>query len=160
MEEKQSVSVCFTGHRELPDPLSAEYRRLIRETDQALMREYEAGAREFYTGGASGFDQIAGELVMHLKQKDADVHLHILLPYTDYAGKMTRAEHTRRDKLLAEADEVTPLFAHYYRGCFLQRDRALVDRADVCIAYLRKAPSGTAWTVSFARQKGIRVVLL
>lgn len=160
MEEKHILSVCFTGHRDLPGPLTSAYRLLVRDTDQALMHAYEAGAREFYTGGAAGFDQIAGELVLRLKQKDPEVHLHILLPYPDYTGRLTSAWRKRRDALIQGADEVVPLFTQYHKGCFLQRDRALVDRADSCIAFLRKAPSGTAWTVSFARQKGIPVVLL
>ena len=160
MEEKRIGSVCFTGHRELPDALSAEYRELIRDTDLALKRVYEAGARDFYTGGAAGFDQIAGELVLRLKKKDPSVRLHVLLPYAGYTGKLNHAERLRRQTLLDGADEVRPIFSRYFRGCFLQRDRALVDQAESCIAYLRKAPSGTAWTVSFARQKGIPVVLL
>lgn len=154
------TSVCFTGHRDLPDPLSPEYRELIKNADMALKNVYEAGARIFYTGGAAGFDQIAGELVLRLKKKDPSVLLRVLLPYEGYAGRLTAAEKVRREELLRGADEVTPLFSHYFKSCFLQRDRALVENADSCIAYLRKTPSGTAWTVSFARQKGIPVVLL
>ena len=153
-------SACFTGHRELPDPLSPEYRELIKNADMALNNAYEAGTREFYTGGAAGFDQIAGELVLRLKKKDPGVRLHILLPYEGYAGKLTSDERLRRKVLLEGADEVTSLFSHYFKSCFLVRDKALVENAEICIAYLRKSPSGTAWTVSLARQKGIPVVLL
>lgn len=160
MEEKHAFSVCFTGHRDLPDRFSPEYRQLVRDTDMALRCAYEAGAREFYTGGAAGFDQLAGELVVLLKKRDPGVRLIILLPYAGFAGKADRAERERRAGLFAQADEVTPLFTHYFKGCFLQRDRALVENAESCIAYLRRSPSGTAWTVSFARQKGIPVVLL
>lgn len=160
MEGKNVRSVCFTGHRDLPGTLTPAYRNLIRDTERALTQAYEAGAREFYTGGAAGFDQIAGELVLRLKKRDPEVRLHVLLPYTDYAGRLTSAGRERRRALLEGADEVAALSAHYHKGCFLQRDRALVECADLCIAYLRKAPSGTAWTVSFARQKGISVVLL
>lgn len=40
------------------------------------------------------------------------------------------------------------------------RNQRLVEEADACIAYLRRAPSGTAYTVSRARQKGIEVFLV
>lgn len=160
MEKEHIPSVCFTGHRELPDPLSPEYRELVKNADMALNEAYEAGARVFYTGGAAGFDQIAGELVLRLKKKDPEVRLVILLPYGGYAGKCDAEERLRRKALFEEADEVVPLFTRYFRSCFLQRDKALVENADKCIAYLRKTPSGTAWTVSFARQKGIPVILV
>ena len=160
MEEERLYSVCFTGHRDLPDPLSADYRQLVRDAGLALRHAYEAGARDFYTGGAVGFDQIAGELVLLLKKKDPSVRLIVLLPYEGFADTGTQAERSRRKALLEAADETRTLFPRYFKGCFLQRDRALVDHAESCIAYLRKAPSGTAWTVSFARKKGIPVVLL
>lgn len=160
MEHECIYSVCFTGHRELPGTLTPEFRALVRDTANAIAKAYEEGAREFYAGGASGFDQLAGELVLRLKQKHPEVRLCVILPYTGYMGKLTAAERERRKALLAGADEVKSVSSVYYKGCFLQRDRALVDYAEGCIAYLRKSPSGTAWTVSFARQKGIPVTLL
>lgn len=160
MKLSRISSACFTGHRELPDSLSPEYRELVKSADIELKNAYAAGARDFYTGGASGFDQIAGELVLRLKKIDPTVQLHILLPYEGYVGKQSTEERLQRNALFKEADELAPQFSHYFKGCFLLRDRALVEKADICIAYLRKSPSGTAWTVSFARQKGIPVVLL
>ena len=37
-------------------------------------------------------------------------------------------------------------------------DRRGWAEADVCIAHLTRAPSGTAQTVGFAREKGIEVI--
>ena len=159
-ESRVNTAVCFTGHRELPDRLSAEYRGLVMAAWEALQRVYANGVRDFYTGGAAGFDQLAGELVLRLKSRDPSVSLHILLPYAGYTGKQTVESLRARKALLSAADEVTALFPSYFRSCFILRDRELVERTEGCIAYLRKVPSGTAWTVSFAKKKGMDVILL
>ncbi len=50
---------CFTGHRRLP---SGEALSLLRErTCEAIRGAYRLGARQFYAGGAIGFDMLAEE---------------------------------------------------------------------------------------------------
>ena len=38
-----------------------------------------------------------------------------------------------------------------------QRNRALVDRSAFCICYLRTQTGGTAYTVRYAREKGLKI---
>ena len=150
-------SVCFTGHRELPPVRSAAYRQLVVHTEAAIRRAFDRGARRFYCGGAEGFDLLAGKLVLLEKERHLDIQLVLLLPYTGFGEAFTaqdRAELLRQKKA---AEEVLYLSNHYFSGCMALRNRQLVEDADLCIAYLRRAPSGTAQTVSFAKEKGIEV---
>ena len=39
-----------------------------------------------------------------------------------------------------------------------KRDRYLVDDSSVCLAYLTRATGGTAYTVNYARRRGLRIV--
>lgn len=151
-------SVCFTGHRDLPPLRSAAYRQLVSRTEAAVRRAFEAGARTFYCGGAEGFDLLAGRLVLLERERHLDIHLVLLLPYTGFGEKFTGADRTEllRQKKLAE--EVVYLSSHYFPGCMALRNRQLVEDADLCVAYLTHAPSGTAQTVGFAREKGIEVI--
>ena len=151
-------SVCFTGHRELPPVRSTAYRQLVKETESAIRRAFADGARRFYCGGAEGFDLLCGRLVLLEQERHLDMQLILLLPYTGFGaqfGAQDRAQLSRQKKM---AEEVLYLSTHYFPGCMALRNRQLVEDADLCIAYLKKSPSGTAQTVGFAREKGIEVI--
>ncbi len=151
-------SVCFTGHRDLPPRESADYRKLVKSTQAAVRRAVERGARRFYCGGAEGFDLLSGRLVLLEQARHPDVHLALLLPYTGFGDRFDASDRSTLEKLRKGAEEVVYLSNHYFPGCMAIRNRQLVEGADLCIAYLTRAPSGTAQTVGFAREKGIEVV--
>ncbi len=151
-------SVCFTGHRELPSPKSAAYRQLVGRTEAAIRRAFEAGARTFCCGGAEGFDLLAGRLVLLERERHLDIHLVLLLPYTGFGERFAAADRAELQRQKKLAEEVVCLSSHYFPGCMALRNRQLVEDADLCVAYLTRAPSGTAQTVGFAREKGIEVV--
>ena len=101
--------------------------------------------------------RLCGIIVREIAERHLDIQLVLLLPYTGFGEAFTaqdRAELLRQKKAAAE---VLYLSNHYFSGCMALRNRQLVEDADLCIAYLRRAPSGTAQTVSFAKEKGIEV---
>lgn len=53
------------------------------------------------------------------------------------------------------ADKVKVLAPHYYNGCMQKRNRHLVDCNSACICFLIKHEGGTAYTVDYAKQKGL-----
>ena len=163
MEERaqnstQVRSVCFTGHRELPARRSAAFRQLVRGTEAAVRRAVENGARRFCCGGAEGFDLLAGKLVLQERERHPDIQLILLLPYTGFGERFSPEDRAELSRQKREAEEVVCLSTHYFPGCMALRNRQLVEDADLCIAYLTHAPSGTAQTVGFAREKGIEVI--
>ncbi len=142
----------------MPPPRSGAYRQLVSSTEAAIRRAIGRGVRQFYCGGAEGFDLLCGKLVLLEQERHMDVHLILILPYTGFGegfGEADRAELRRQKKA---AEEVVYLSSHYFPGCMALRNRQLVEDADLCIAYLTHAPSGTAQTVGFAREKGIEVI--
>ena len=151
-------SVCFTGHRDLPPRRSAAYRQLVSNTEAAIRRAFDQGARRFYCGGAEGFDLLAGKLVLLDRERHLDIHLVLLLPYTGFGERFSPEDRAELRRQLKAAEEVVFLSNHYYSGCMALRNRQLVEDADLCIAYLTRTPSGTAQTVGFAREKGIEVI--
>ena len=152
-------SVCFTGHRELPSRLSAAYRQLVGATRTAVCRAFDRGARIFYCGGAEGFDLLAGKLVLLEQERHLDIRL-VLLPYIGFGEGFCEADRAELRRQKKAAEEVVYLSNHYVPGCMAIRNRQLVADADLCIAYLTRTPSGTAQTVSFAREKGIEVIFV
>ena len=151
-------AVCFTGHRELPPVRSAAYRQLVADTEAVLRRAIADGARRFYCGGAEGFDLLCGKLVLLERERHMDMHLVLLLPYTGFGERFTARDQAELARQKKAAEEILYLSPHYFPGCMAIRNQQLVADADLCIAYLTRAPSGTAQTVGFAREKGIEVI--
>ena len=147
---------CFTGHRELPADLTTLQLRL----HAALLRLYSQGYTDFYSGGAAGFDLLAGEAVLDTAAQNAlPLRLHLVLPYdrTQLARELLSDEQRRQLRLLRQAASVVTLSPRYYRGCFHVRNRYLVDHSSYCLCYLRQEEGGTAYTVAYAQKKGVPV---
>ena len=152
----RETSVCFTGHREIP---SNKYE-FIKQTLIDMIKELaNSGYTDFYAGGASGFDMLASFCVLELK-KEYDIRLHIILPYRRSVSTYSSYERYKQKELLERADSVECLFERYLSGCFHTRNRKLVDSSSVCVAFLEKNSGGTYYTVNYAKENGLKVVLV
>jgi hypothetical protein len=154
--EAELQTVCFTGHRLLPESETAVAARL----DLALTRLYGWGCRCFCAGGARGFDTLAAEAVLRLRRDRVDVRLHLVLPFPrqyTYEGDWTGEELRRFRRLLEAADRRETLAERYAYGVFRERNRRMVDLSSVCVAYMLRSGSGAGQTVSMARAAGLSV---
>ncbi len=152
MKEK---TVCFTGHRDIPAAVRKDVLKRLARTVGEL---YLEGYRTFCAGGALGFDTLAAAVVLVLRKKRPDVHLHLILPCADQAKGWQQADIDMYEAIKKEADEVTVVAPHYTRGCMHDRNRRLVDESAVCVAYMTKASGGTAYTVDYAKKQGLPVI--
>ena len=154
-------SVCFTGHREL----SPEECALVAARLPALLRRLsaECRTRDFYAGGALGFDTLAALAVLDLRDgKHLPVSLRLILPCRDQSSRWSLEDRAVYAEILTRADSAAVMSPAYYNGCMLVRDRELVDRADLCVCCLRPGceTGGTAYTVRCAHRAGIPVINL
>ena len=62
----RSKTVCFTGHRELPTDDLPEISKRLEDTLVALI---EQGYCYFGAGGALGFDTLAAQTVLRLRER-------------------------------------------------------------------------------------------
>jgi len=62
------------------------------------------------------------------------------------------------EKIKNHATEVMYVSEKYTRGCFHVRNRKLVNCAVLCVTYHTKQTGGTAYTVKYAKQKGLEVI--
>ena len=150
------VSCCFTGHRLLPTGEAGA--RLTRLTENSVRDAYRAGCRRFYAGGALGFDMLAAAVVCRLRDTELfDISLHLILPCRDQESRWSARDRERYQRMLSLADSHVYLYDAYASGVMAARNRALVDAADLCIAYMTTSGSGTGLTVSMAKRRGIPV---
>ena len=156
MREK---TCCFTGHRELKEPLERLEGRVWRTTETLIQEGY----RYFGAGGARGFDALAARVVLRMKERYPHIHLIMVLPFPEqyeYEFGWGNREIEEYHMLQAGASKVVCLQRGYSRGCYYARDRHLVDQSSVCVAYQYKQTGGTAYTTQYARTRGVKVLWL
>lgn len=70
---------CFTGHRNIPPE---QYAAIAERLRTAVIDLIEAGICRFCAGGALGFDTLAAQTVLALKEKYSHIQLILMLPCT------------------------------------------------------------------------------
>ncbi len=151
-------TVCFTGHRSITDKELPRLKvLLVKEIERCVL----SGATVFRAGGALGFDTLAAQAVLFIKEHYPSVRLELILPCKTQTRGWDEKDVKEYQRILGLADAHEFLSETYYRGVMHQRNRRLVDGADACIAFLREGASGgTAYTVSYAQKVGIPVINL
>ena len=144
---------ALTGHRELP----AEFD--LNAVYDALEELLRGGCHAFYCGMARGFDLAALHCLRDLRGKYAFT-VEACIPYRGQERGFHGAARREYDALLVFCDKKTVLSEEFFAGCLLARDRYMVDRADVVLAYLHAETGGTAYTVRYAQKRGVEVRFL
>ncbi|MGN1019142.1 MAG: SLOG family protein [Aristaeellaceae bacterium] len=154
---RRPVTVCFTGHRHIAaEALPA----LTSKLDRMLEQLYSRGYRDFLSGGALGFDLLAAEAVLSLRQAHPDVRLIMVLPCSNQTSRWTEQDCRRYERILYAADETRVLSPAYYEGCMLVRNRHMVDHCALCLCYMTAPRGGTLSTVSYALKEAVPVINL
>ena len=120
---------CFTGHRDIPPEILPALARKLETTVHDLIAD---GIRYFYAGGALGFDTLAAETVLRLRDQAPQIRLILALPCR---------EQTRGWPAMSV-------------------NRFMVDHSAVCVAYCTRATGGSAYTLQYARKARLRIILL
>lgn len=167
MTEKKGLckSCAFTGHRpaKLPwgydetDARCMQFKFRLRQSLESLIGR---GYVDFLSGGALGFDLMAAEMVLSLREKYPWVRLVMVLPFDDQARRWSEAQQRRWRSAIENCDRVVHISHAYDRGVFYRRNHYLVRHADLLLAAYDGQPGGTADTIAYAAQQGVRVACL
>lgn len=150
-------SCCFTGHRQIP---TGELAPLTAALDAALAEVYSEGYRAFYAGGALGFDSLAAERTLLLREKHPDVKLYLLLPCRDQSNGWAMEDAAHLYDLRARCDGYRYVNETYSSTAMYERNMALVASGELCIAYLRRYASGAGQTFRAAERAGLTLINL
>ena len=153
----KNQACCFSGHRDIPYNNKNKIKRLLKKEITKLIK---AGVKIFYSGGALGFDTYAAQMVLSMKEKYKEIKLIMVYPCKDQTKNWSVDSIKEYNKIIALADEHIFLQEHYTQGCMHKRNRYMVDNSVYCICYLNKVSGGTAYTVDYAKRKGLTVINL
>ena len=154
--ELRKKTCCFTGHRDLPIGKTQEIaERTANEIRKLIVNN---GVRFFGVGGAIGYDTLAAKVLFHLKETEFP-HIRVVLvyPFDGFTDRWTPTQKTEYAKLWPKYDKRVCVGDRASREVYLARDRHLVDGSSFCIAYCTRDYGGTAYTVRYARQKGLEI---
>ena len=142
---------AITGHRDLP--LNFDKNALYEELEKLIRDDCD----RFLCGMAEGFDLTALDCLLALRQKYA-ITLEACVPFPQQDQYFSRKNKKLYAELLGACDVKLVLSQNYYSGCFLARNRFMVDHCDLLFAYCKKETGGTRYTVGYAKNAGIPVV--
>ncbi len=145
-------TACFTGHRTIP---FLQRHKIEKRTEESIIEAIEQGYRFFGAGGALGFDTLAAQTVLRMRKTYPQIKLILVLPCLSQARGWRPEDIAEYERIKAAADKVVYTSQEYTRDCMFKRNRHLVDNSSLCIAYLTENSGGTAYTVDYARSKGL-----
>jgi len=148
---------CFTGHRQIP---AEEEEKISARLDEVIADFIGQGIECFAAGGALGFDTMAAQAVLRAKEQHPQIRLILVLPFPEHGRRWSERNQRVYEEIKLQADEIDYSSEHYTRFCMFARNRRLVERSCVCVAYQMKDTGGTAYTVKYARSKGLRIINL
>ena len=149
------MTVCFTGHRRISKDKAVKLSHDVGEIITVLA---DRGATVFCSGGAMGFDTIAALKVLELKETRPQIKLELILPCRNQTAGWNAYCIQAYNYILERADNVVYTSEKYFDGCMHIRNRELVNRSDICVAYCEHAGSGSAYTVGYAKKKGLEII--
>ena len=163
-----SRTVAFTGHRSYKIYRSArggspdEIRQIITaRTEKAVRLLYGQGYDTFVCGMAMGFDLWASCAVLSVKRDFPGIRLIAVIPFPDQDVKYSEADKILYSGLLDRADRCVCLYERYSSDTdYIDRNRMMLDHATMVVCYFSggSGRSGTASTVSKARQRDMRIL--
>ncbi len=145
---------CFTGHRKIYDDEDELY---FKVKDQ-IIRLVKEGYTEFRCGGALGFDTLAADAVISVRQDYPHIKFVMYIPCLDQSKNFPPEQKEHYYAHTQAANRIMCLSKTYYNGCMLDRNKAMVDGSETCIAYLRQNRGGTAFTVRYAESKNCEII--
>lgn len=156
-------TACFSGYRpeKFPFPFresNPQYLRLKKDLLFAIQNACAQGYEDFYSGACYGFDILAGEAVLFLRDKlQSPIRLLCALPYENQAQLWSEPWRDRYFSMLERADRVTTLQTRYTRGCYHRRNAFMVERSSLLICYHNGQEGGTEDTIRCAERLGLDI---
>ena len=147
---------CFSGHRLI---LTHELDTVTARTEIQI-RELilHNGVRFFGVGGAIGYDTMAAKILFRLRATDFhQIKVILVYPFDGFTSRWSDEQREEYARLLPQYDKAVCIAQSGSREAYLARDRHLVDGSAYCIAYCTRNSGGTAYTVRYARERGVEV---
>lgn len=157
---------AFTGHcpGKFPwryneaDSRCVALKAVLAEQIAALVN---TGFTQFLSGMAEAADTWSALSVLALREENPALNLYCVLPCEGQADKWTASSQELYRSVLDRADSIVYVSRTYHKDCMLNRNRFLVDHANILLAvYNGERRGGTAATVRYAQKAGREIIMI
>ncbi len=160
MEIPPEITVSFTGNRLLEAPVGVSktnFELTLRTSIRVKVLElYKVDYRFFLVGGAVGFDMLAAEEVLLLREQHPDIRLIVAVPFRGQDLKYSESAKARYDHLIECADKVVTICEQgFSASAYHLRNDFLVRNSSYVIAYSNGRGRGAASTLRRALALGV-----
>lgn len=142
-------TVCFFGHRRIDDIISVETS--VENVIDKVLRQHEYV--EFLVGRDGEFDQIVSSAVLQYKKRSdaGNCSLTWVMPYmkSEYAHNRENYDSYYDSVEVCEQSDMA-----HPKSAIQIRNRAIVDRSDLCVFYVCKKVGGAYQTMKYAANQG------
>jgi len=158
-------TACFSGYRPgkfefILHQGNEAYLALESRIENAILQAVDDGCTRFICGMAKGFDLVAGSLVVALRESWsdlADLQIVAVLPFEKHSFS-SEPWCTLHKMVLSNASEVVILAKKYHPQAYHDRNRYMVDQSSRLICFYDGKSGGTAYTVRYALEHGLKVI--
>lgn len=154
------VAIMIKGGKISAEVLKKALDKFVQEIEKAQKQMQQPKTYRGKQSMALGVDRYAAEIVLDLKARYPSITLESAIPCETQAVKWSMAQRERYYDIAAQCDKETMLQSHYSPDCMDKRNRYMVDHADFIIAVWDGRPSGTGKTVTYARGRNGKSIIV
>ena len=157
---------CFTSHRsqKLPWSFNEQDERCLIMKKQLyfeIEKAIKEGYNTFLCGMALGFDMICAETVLDLKKKYNFIKITGAIPCKNQDYKWNNKKKKRYRNLLNQLDGIRCIYKKYNGSkCMIERNKYMVNNSSKMIALFNGLPGGTSTTIEYAKNQGLKIVII
>ncbi|WP_066645043.1 SLOG family protein [Christensenella timonensis] len=162
----KETTCCFTGPRTHKLPLlqdEAACTRLKRHfMHEVLQKSLQDKCDTFLCGMALGADMLFASLLLEMREVvQLPLRLVCVLPHKFQTKGWSSSACLQYEKILFCANQKILLQDNYTDGCYLKRNRFMVDHSSFLLAlYDGTSGGGTGYTVKYAKEQGLSVTCI
>lgn len=157
--QKKETTVAFTGYRTSKMFSGKTDTTLLNvvatETYLAIKECYKQGYKTYLTGMCDGFDLIAAEAVLKLKEQHSDIQLIAVVPFMGQELGYSQKDKEWYNTIYKLADEVVFTSNTYHKNAYLHRNDYLLEHSSMIICYYDGQRGGTMYTFNRAVKAGM-----
>lgn len=160
----KSQTVCLTGYRpdKLPWGYNEEKESCVHFKENlkvVLEKAIMYGLKNFMTGMAEGFDMIATEILIALREKYS-IKIIAVIPCIGQERVWSERQQKRYHTILKKCDEKIILNKNYTPACMGVRNKFMVKNSSVVIACFSGIAGGTSNTIKIAKKYGCKIRII
>lgn len=152
--------IAATGHRPKYCPCKYnEKHPWLKDLKNRLYADLDVGYNSgqidyLITGMAIGFDTWIAEVALEL-----GIPIHAYVPFPNQDSTWFSSSKEKYKEILGKAENVVIVSKEYHPKVFFERDKAMVDKADMIMALLNPLAEegGTFYTVKYAQSKKLKI---